>query len=329
MKASVIMSVYNTREDFLRECIDSILNQTEKDFEFIIIDDNCNKKTRYILESYKDSRIVLIINNENKGLTYNLNRALDLAQGQYIFRMDADDVSHIDRIRQMTQYMDENDNINILGSYMNCDGIIRKYYGNIPWEIRKTLLLFDNAGLGHPSVVFRKSFLDKFELKYDVTIRKSQDFELWTRCVEYTNLHVYKKSMVDYRIHEDQITTKCSEEQKQCMKCIKERQLMKFRPFISDEDIHNFSVPDRESKLKLGEYRRIHRNILKANKHYKYVSQDILWYVLRKKYTEYLNYHNINLYRLEKYLIVPFNKTIKKYTGIIISEDDNYSYLPK
>ena len=104
---------------------------------------------------------------------------------------------------------------------------------------------------------------------------------------------------------------------------------MKFRPFISDEDIHNFSVPDRESKLKLGEYRRIHRNILKANKHYKYVSQDILWYVLRKKYTEYLNYHNINLYRLEKYLIVPFNKTIKKYTGIIASEDDNYSYLPK
>ena len=66
MQASVIMSVYNTREDFLRECIDSILNQTEKDFEFIIIDDNCNKKTRYILESYKDSRIVLIINNENK-----------------------------------------------------------------------------------------------------------------------------------------------------------------------------------------------------------------------------------------------------------------------
>lgn len=329
IKASVIMSVYNTKEAYLRECIESILSQSERDFEFIIIDDCCNEKTINVLNSYDDDRIILIHNDVNKGLTYNLNAALDISRGKYIVRMDADDVSSVDRIAKMIQHMEDNTYINILGSYMDVDGYIMKYHGNIPWEIRKALLLFENAGVGHPSVVFRKSFLDNHNIRYDNSIRKSQDYELWTRCIEYTNLYVYTECLIRYRIHDDQISKRNSSEQNNFVKMIKERQLSKFRPYLEENEIVEFSKDDRCSNLNIIDYRKIVKKILRANKKKGIVQQEILWYVLRKKYAEYLNYHYLNLYRIEKYFVVPLNRKIKKYSNIIIQEDDNFSYLPK
>lgn len=327
-KVSVIMSVYNTKEEYLREAIDSILNQTEKNLEFIIIDDASDAATKSVLSSYTDDRLIVVTNKENKGLTYNLNVALNMAKGQYIVRMDADDIAYDTRIEKMTSYMDSHNEVNVLGAYMDCGGFVRKYYGNIDREIRKTLLLFDNAGLGHPSVVFRKSFLDEHNIKYDVEIKKSQDYEMWTQCINYTNLYVYPECLMKYRIHENQISTGQSVDQLKYMKMVKVRQLKCFKPFISDNDIDLFTESDITTSLILKDYRRIMLSILKANKEKKIVDQNILKYVLRNKYGIYLNYHYLNLYRIEKYLHVPFDKNIKKYEKMIKSEDDNYKYGP-
>lgn len=328
IKSSVIMSVYNTKEEYLREAIDSILNQTDSDFEFIIVDDASDEATKAVLHSYTDNRIKLITNNENKGLTVNLNVALQEAKGKYIVRMDADDIAHPSRIEKMTHHMDNNPEINVLGCYMDCGGIIRKYYGNIPHDLRKTLLLFDNTGLGHPSVIFRKSFLDEYNIHYDDDIKKSQDYEIWTRCIKHSNINVYPECLMTYRIHDGQISTGQSEDQNRFMKMVKMRQLQCFKPFISDEQITRFTESDITTSLNLSEYRAIMKAIKKANQKYNIVPKDMLWFALRRRYGVYLNYHYLNLYRIEKYLVVPYNNIIKKYKNIISKEDNNYKYAP-
>jgi len=114
-KISVIMSVYNG-EKYLREAIESILNQTFRDFEFIIINDGSTDKTSEILSSYNDPRIVIINNKRNIGLTKSLNKGLKMVKGEYIARQDADDVSLPERLERMVNFLDMNRDVGLLGS---------------------------------------------------------------------------------------------------------------------------------------------------------------------------------------------------------------------
>ena len=116
---SILMSVYNG-EKYLHAAVDSILKQTFKDFEFIIINDGSIDRSREILESYQDERIVLI-HQENKGLTRALNKGLSLAKGEFIARMDADDSCKPERLEKQVAFLRENPGIVLLGS--NCFNI--------------------------------------------------------------------------------------------------------------------------------------------------------------------------------------------------------------
>ena len=100
---SVVMPNYNTEEEYLRSAIESILNQTYSNFEFIIIDDGSTNDSVSIIESYDDERIVLIKNTENQGVTRSLNIALDHCKGDYIARMDSDDVSFPNRFEKQVE----------------------------------------------------------------------------------------------------------------------------------------------------------------------------------------------------------------------------------
>ncbi|HAS7841575.1 TPA: glycosyltransferase family 2 protein, partial [Vibrio cholerae] len=121
-KISVVMSVYNG-EKYLGEAIDSILKQTFSDFEFIIINDGSTDKTLEIIKSYmkKDDRIVLV-SRENKGLIVSLNEGLDLAKGQYIARMDADDISIKSRFEKQIEFLDSNPDIGVCGTWVEVFG---------------------------------------------------------------------------------------------------------------------------------------------------------------------------------------------------------------
>ena len=111
------MSVYNASK-FLNEAIESILNQTYKNFEFIIIDDGSTDNSTQIIEKYKkiDERIVFIENEKNVGLTKNLNKAIKLSTSDYIARMDADDISDVKRLEKQIKFLQENKDISIVGS---------------------------------------------------------------------------------------------------------------------------------------------------------------------------------------------------------------------
>ena len=103
---SVIMTAYNT-EKYIKEAIESILNQTFKDFEFIIVDDGSTDNTRLIIEEYakKDRRIKILYNKKNLGIVKSLNKAIAIAKGKYIARMDSDDVSKLNRLEKQFVFM--------------------------------------------------------------------------------------------------------------------------------------------------------------------------------------------------------------------------------
>src|SRR3989344_927550 len=113
---SVLMSTYNGAV-YLRQAINSILNQTFTDFEFIIVDDNSTDNSGEILRSYNDPRIRIIQNNKNIGLTKSLNKGLKEAQGKYIARMDADDVSLLDRLKEQYNFLEAHPTIALVGSW--------------------------------------------------------------------------------------------------------------------------------------------------------------------------------------------------------------------
>ena len=120
-KISVIMSVYNEKKEWLQMSINSILNQSFKNFEFIIVLDNPdNIELKAVLEQFaaKDSRIKLIYNKKNMGLVYSLNSALKVAKGEYIARMDADDISELDRLEVQYNYFEQNPDIDFVSGFI-------------------------------------------------------------------------------------------------------------------------------------------------------------------------------------------------------------------
>lgn len=108
---SVLMSVYNARPDELRQSIESILNQTFKDFEFIIINDGSTNETKEVILSYEDERIRYVENETNLKIITSLNKGLKLCRGKYIARLDSDDYSAPTRLEKQVKYMEEHPNV--------------------------------------------------------------------------------------------------------------------------------------------------------------------------------------------------------------------------
>ena len=240
IKITVLMSVYNTKEDYLREAIESILNQTLREFEFIIINDASNEQTINILDQYNDDRILRIDNEVNLGLTASLNKGLSIARGEYIARMDADDISYPNRLELQYQYMQKHPKVAVLGGWTKSNGKISKYQGHASSKWRKVRMLIENVGIAHPTAFMRTDFLKKYNLAYDVSIKKSQDYDLWTRCLEYGNIAVCPHVILEYRVHDEQISIVNTDEQVMAKKQIRTRLLGNIEPDCSSEELNQF-----------------------------------------------------------------------------------------
>jgi glycosyltransferase involved in cell wall biosynthesis len=202
---SVIMSVYNS-EKYLLEAIESILNQSYNNFEFIIINDGSKDNSLKILKKFqeKDSRIILI-NRGNKGLAYSLNEGISLAKGDYIARMDADDISFPDRFEKQIKAMEDR-KLDI------CGGTIKEFYNNGKSRI-KQYPLYDNeiklslislSPFAHPAVMMKKNIFDK--VKYNI-LEASQDYDLWAQiAINGFTMGNIEDIVLKYRIHDGQIT---------------------------------------------------------------------------------------------------------------------------
>jgi len=203
-KVSVLMPVYNG-EQYLSAAIDSILKQTFSDYEFIIVLDPSTDNSKSIIESYSDSRIVFLQNFQNIGLAASLNRGLAIAQGEYIVRMDSDDISLPERIARQVEFMETNTSIGITGTLIKSIGEKPEIVINYPTnpETLRSSLLFEPL-IAHPTVIMRRDFLIKHQLTYNPAFSKAEDYDLWSRCSNHFSLANIGEVLVLYRRHAGQ-----------------------------------------------------------------------------------------------------------------------------
>lgn len=228
------MPVFNGAS-FVGEAIQSILAQTFRDFEFLIINDGSTDRSVDIINAFNDSRIRLIHNELNLGLIDTLNKGLQLARGEYIARMDADDISLPVRLERQIAYLDSNIEVGVCGT-----GI--RYFGadDAVWlppekdsEIR-SLLIF-NSTFAHPTVVFRKSYLDKNHLRYNPENVHAEDYGLWVASARYMKFANINEILLLYRLHETSASRSNQSAQQKSADLIREKILKDMQITLTQE----------------------------------------------------------------------------------------------
>ena len=217
-RVSVLMSVYNG-ERYLRDSIESIANQTFRDYEFVIVDDGSVDNTWGILEEYAayDARIVLLRNKVNIGLTRSLNKGLASARGGYIARQDADDVSLPERLEKQIEFLEANPETVLVASdvgYIDHENrqLGRSARTGDPDLVAWYLLFYNHLG-GHSQVVFRRSAVMDLG-GYCEALRYSQDYELWLRLVKVWDIVILPDVLLQWRIHGQNISVTAKSEQR-------------------------------------------------------------------------------------------------------------------
>jgi glycosyltransferase involved in cell wall biosynthesis len=209
-RVSVIMPVYNTAA-YLGEAIQSILDQSYGDFEFIIINDGSTDHSEQIINSFNDPRIIYLNNEENQGLVYTLNRGVNLASGEWIARMDGDDISLPIRFEEQMQYLHDHPYVDVLATTVQLideqgadAGIwVDDQSAILPEQILAHLPV--NNCIAHPTVMVRAEILKKF--KYLEEQAQAEDYDLWLRMASrgYV-IHKLNETLVKHRISRTSFT---------------------------------------------------------------------------------------------------------------------------
>lgn len=205
---SVILPVYNAAI-YLNDSIDSILEQSYIFFELIIINDGSTDSSLDIINSYNDDRIKLINNPENLGLISTLNIGLNLAKGEYIARMDADDISALSRFEKQIEYFKNNPNTDILGTAYETFGFEKKIV-NVPEESKEIeiAIYFKNV-ICHPSIMIKAQSINKYGLKYNPDYLHNEDWAFWISCLQKgLTLNNINEPLLKYRLEGQNITIK-------------------------------------------------------------------------------------------------------------------------
>ncbi|MFZ2621012.1 MAG: glycosyltransferase family 2 protein [Minisyncoccia bacterium] len=264
-RITVLMACYNS-EKYLQESMDSILGQTYPNFEFIIIDDGSTDKSPYIIKSYADPRIKFIKNEKNMGHTYCLNLGLSKAQGEYVARMDSDDISLSTRLEEQVKFMDSYPEIAVCGTWTKTigqlNGHINRFFTD-PEDVKANLLFY--TSLAHPTVIIRKSILEKYYLRYGIDIDRdenSEDYNLWVKLSKYEKLANIPKVLLLYRLHETNVTSVHKQKNRESASAIRLRELtdLGLSPTREDMIIHNSTKSD------LNEQEKWLEKIIEANK---------------------------------------------------------------
>ncbi|MDD2851997.1 MAG: glycosyltransferase [Desulfuromonadaceae bacterium] len=213
-RVTVLMPVYNGGE-YLRAAIDSILVQTFRDFELLIINDGSTDQSVGIIRSFSDSRIRLVENDGNLGLISTLNNGLRLARGEYVARMDCDDLSRPRRLEKQVALLDANPAMGVCGSWVRKFGVVTdkvcRYHTDS--GLLACGLIFDPV-LAHPTVMLcRRIFLDQ-GLEYDPEYRHAEDYNLWVRAARLCEFGNIPEVLLDYRVHTSQVSQVNNPEQR-------------------------------------------------------------------------------------------------------------------
>lgn len=202
-RVSVLLPVYNG-EDNLKEAIDSVLQQSFSDFELIVISEHgTSPSSLEIIKSYDDPRIVHLVNDERLGLARSLNRGAEAAKGEYLARMDGDDISLKHRFERQVDFLDAHPNIGVLGTAVHVINRNGHRIGRIVYPLNSdtaSLEILLRSPLAHPTVMIRKVVFSELG-GYDPQVKMMEDYELWLRVIRKTGLCSLRRPLLLYRWH--------------------------------------------------------------------------------------------------------------------------------
>jgi hypothetical protein len=222
---------------WLRDAVDSVLRQSFRDFELLIIDDGSTDHTDRLLSAYSDHRIRVFRHARNQGLIASLNRGIGLAKGRFLARMDADDVAHRRRLGLQVAFMDANPEVGICGTWFRLRRGWRRFTVRTPRNHHEIAArLFFRSAFGHPTVMLRREFLEKTGLRYDPQALHAEDYDLWVRARGLTRLANLAQALLDYRVHGEQISLQHLQPQSESVARIRLQQLALMLPGASAEE---------------------------------------------------------------------------------------------
>lgn len=243
---SVVMPIYNC-EKYIRESVQSVLNQTFENFELIIIDDCSTDDTIAIINEFSDNRINLYEKEINSGLIDSLNFGFSIAKGEFIARMDGDDICLSERFEKQVDFLNKNPDVIMVGTALKRFGIIedKVIYPSSHNEI--AVQLFLKTPFGHPTIMGRKYIFDKY--KYNEDFEDAEDYELWTNLVFEGKLANIDEVLLLYRTHNNQVSSIKSKSQKlNAIRCrLKMFHSLQVSNSYTDEEIIYFLNPNLKS----------------------------------------------------------------------------------
>lgn len=198
---SVLIPVYNTPVEYLKDAINSIINQTYTNFELLILNDCSQEKDveKTVLE-YKDSRIKYFKNEKNLGITGSRNKLIELAQGEYLAIMDHDDISLPERLAKQVDFLNKNSDVGVVGCWYKTlpkNKLVKFPTSNN--EIEEALML--KCAILHPSSMIRKSILIDNNIMYEQCFTPAEDYALWCKLIGKTKFANIPEILFNYRIH--------------------------------------------------------------------------------------------------------------------------------
>lgn len=271
-RVSFLMTVFNA-ELFIRETVDAVLNQTSGDFEFIIVDDKSTDRSLEILKSYHDPRIALVEKARNQGQTACLIEGLAMSKGEYVARIDADDICLPNRLAVQVDYVTQHPEISVIGSaaiFFDDKGHEFTTYQPENHDAIKCELLYGFT-MFHPSVLFRRRDFEQQHFNYDPHFQCSQDHDLWTRAIRKLRFGNIHQPLLRIRVHREQMGK--TQKNKMWMESneIRQRQLDELGVDYSAEELKAFNIGasgafPNATVNQLAAYDRVVNKIIEANK---------------------------------------------------------------
>ena len=318
-KVSVLLPVYNS-EKYIAETLWSLFDQTFSDFEVLVLNEyGSNKEGLEVVKIFDDDRIRIIQNKEKLGLADSLNLGMREAKGEYLARIDGDDLARSDRFALQVEFLDKNREYGLVGSLQHHFGINTDYIHDVPKEHKDILagLIYDCL-VCHSTIMMRKkAFIDN-RLFYDKT-KQAEDYELWTRACKIFKFYNIPEVLGEYRVGEDNITkgklaALSKESGELAGKNIKETLGVEVPaphiPFLSGW-INEFESLDKEAyKKEIVLEQNILEQMWDANKRIKYYDADALLRVINKRWR---NITNTWEYNSDMGEILPMDRLFKVY----------------
>jgi len=316
---SINMSCYNCSK-FIKQSIESILNQTFTDFELIIVDDGSTDNSIEIIKGFPDKRIKLFENDINQGIVFSRNRAIEHSQGKYIAILDSDDIAYSTRLEKQVSFMELNPDFAMTGTWFDIIDENGEFNGEVikfPIENKliKTQLFFGNY-FGQSTMMIRREIFDEF--RYDKFYLQAEDYFLWVQIANKYKVANLQESLVQYRIHKKSITQSKFDEQESFVKMIFAYQLKYLKFFNMNNyniDLHynilrNKYILDNISWQTNKEILNWILELQKRNIDFKIFDENYFTNNLREYWKYYFSRSYLYGLKAIRYLFTPFNSTL-------------------